>query len=136
MRTFFEEAGIVRAEIDRATRTMIVTWQNLGPHDHIRPACEAQLREVKGGARYLILDTSETGGVVSQDDQAWFGEVLFPAFADAGLEAIVTVVPESAIAQLSSKGWMRTASPFGFEMYEAASVEDAARVIDGQVAAA
>ena len=136
MRVFYEEAGIVLAQADGTTRTLLVRWDDLGPHDYIRPCCEAQIREVQGGARFLILDTSESTGAISQDDQAWLGESLFPRLAEAGLEAIVTVVPRNAMAKLSSRGWARTASPFGFDMFEAASEEDALGLIGTQAAAA
>jgi hypothetical protein len=54
---------------------------------------------------YYIADTSKVRDVLPQEVIAWWGSVWVPKLAKAGLRAIVTVVPGSALASLSTRSW-------------------------------
>ncbi len=129
--TFFQVANVVDATYDAATATMLVHWHDLGPHDHLRPCCEAQLACAKAnGAKAMILETSQAKGVLSKEDQQWFPDYLFPAFEKVGLEKIVTVVPADAFARLAAKYWQNLGKQFGIEFYETGSLANARKLIE------
>ncbi len=127
MQTLYEAPGVTLATYDRSTRTITVSWKALNDSKSLRECCDAQLKAVKQGARYLIIDVADAKGVVRQEDQAWFGNTLFPAFDRAGLAKMVNVLPKSALTKLSSGTWSKTASPFNFEIFEASSIDEAVR---------
>ena len=130
MQMFYEKPGVVRTYMDSSLpSTIVVEWDNLYDGDVIKESCQAQLDKVKSGAKYLIIETSKAKGVPKQDIQSWFGDTLFPAFDKAGLKAMITVVPESALSKMAAKNWIRNGSPFGFDSYDAASLDDAKNLI-------
>jgi hypothetical protein len=57
------------------------------------------------GCYYFIAETSRVTTVLRHDVLKWWGEVWVPTLDKAGLRAIVTVVPSSAIATLSTHVW-------------------------------
>lgn len=124
MGTFFEEPGVVAAERD-GDHTIVVHWRNLALGEVVRACCEAQLEQVRNGARVIIVDTEDARWAPPQEIQDWFGDRLFPDLRDAGLAAIITVVPRSAVARLASSRWKSIGEPFSFGMYEAESLDDA-----------
>lgn len=130
MNMFYEKEGVVRTYMDGSLpKTVVVEWDSLYDGDIVRESCEAQLEKVKQGARFLIIETSKSKGVPPQDVQNWFGETLFPAFDKAGLKAMITVVPESALSRMAAKNWIKNGTPFQFDSYDAASLEDAKKLI-------
>jgi len=127
----YQQPDVVSAEYDAATNAVIVTWQNLGPHNYLRPCLAAQNKSVKGdGAKYIIVDTSEAKGVLKQEDQEWFATELFPELQAAGLKAIITIVPKAALTKMATRQWTRTGAQFGIEFYDAASMEDAVAIVN------
>jgi hypothetical protein len=54
---------------------------------------------------YYIAETSKVRTALSQEIIQWWGQTWVPTLVKAGLQAIVTVVPSSAIANLSTKSW-------------------------------
>jgi hypothetical protein len=124
METFFEEPGVVQAELG-ADRTIVVHWRNLALGEVVRACCEAQLEKVREGARVIVVDTEDARWAPPQEIQEWFGDTLFPDLRDAGLAAIITVVPRSAVTRLASSRWKRIGEPFSFAMYEAESLDAA-----------
>ncbi|MEM9325001.1 MAG: hypothetical protein AAGA85_05075 [Bacteroidota bacterium] len=125
---FFEEPSIVKAYLDSEMNAVVVVWDNLYDGDIVKECCLAQLDQVKQGAKYVIVETSKAQGVPPQDTQDFFTNTLFPNFQAEGLKAVITVVPTSALTKLAAKKWTNRGKPFGFEMFEAASLEDAKRL--------
>lgn len=56
-------------------------------------------------ALYYIADTSKVRDVLPQEVIQWWGQVWVPKLIQARLCAIVTVVPPSALASLSTRSW-------------------------------
>lgn len=54
---------------------------------------------------YYIAETSKVRTVLRQQVISWWGEVWVPKLVEAGLQAIVTVVPTSTLATLSTYDW-------------------------------
>ena len=135
---FFQVEGVVEATYNAPLRTMLIHWHDLGPHDHTRPCCEAQLVFTNAnGAKAMILETSQAKGVISKEDQQWFSDYLFPKFEEAGLEKIITVVPEDAFARLAANYWQKLGKQFGIEFFETGSLAHAVQIVesDGDEAA-
>lgn len=123
----YEVDGIVRTYMENP-KTIIVEWDSLFNNEVIKKSCLAQLEKVKGGATVLIIETSKAKGVPSQETQEWFATDLFPEFDKAGLKAMITVVPESALTKMASKSWIKRATDFSFDSYDAVSLEEAKKL--------
>jgi hypothetical protein len=54
---------------------------------------------------FYIADTSKVRDVFPQEVIEWWGRTWVPELRKAGLIAIVTVVPSSALAALSTRSW-------------------------------
>lgn len=133
MQTLYRADGICDVTFDSAAQAVYVKWWKLGGHDHLRPAIEPQVAKVKAGAaKWVIVDVSEATGTPSPDDQAWFGEVVFPAYREGGIAGLVNVLPQSAITQLGARKWSKTASDAGFPTYDTGSADDAWALVRGE----
>jgi hypothetical protein len=124
----YEAQGICRTTYDPASRIMVATWWDMRP-EHIRPNLERQMAQVEAGARFLVIDVSETRGVPSPEHQAWFGDTVFPSYRRHGLKAMINLVPKSGMARLGANRWQRTASRFGFDTFDASDLAAALDVI-------
>lgn len=125
MSVFYNQPGIVEAEVNPALNCIVVHWENLDNGKIVQECCLAQLEEVKKGVKTIIVDTATADGLVPFEVQEWFGTTLFPQLRDAGLKAIITVIPRSAITRLASKRWTNTGKPFNFDMFDAESLDAA-----------
>ena len=124
----YQAKDVCRTTYDPASGIMVATWWIMD-HAQIRPNLLAQMAQVKAGARYLIIDVGDCRGVPSAADQAWFGEVVFPAYRRDGLKALINVVPKSGVARLGASRWQRTASRFGFDTFDTSDVAAALDLI-------
>ena len=126
--TVFKQDGIVHVEYDTALKATISTWQNLGPHDYMVPSMNAEIDWCKENeVRVCIVDTSEATGVPSQEEQNWYADFAYPAFQAAGVKAIITVIPKSAISKLATSQWNKTGSQFEIDFIDAPTMEEAIR---------
>jgi len=80
--------------------------------------------------KHWIADVSQVREATSPEDQTWIAEQA-PRFIEAGLQSIITVLPQSALAKLSTKGWQRqlAGADTGFSMVDVGSAEEAAAAI-------
>lgn len=124
----YQARGICRTTYDPASGIMVAAWWVMD-HDHIRPNLTTQMAQVAAGVRYLIIDVGECLGVPTPEDQAWFGDTVFPAYRAAGLKALINVVPRSGAARLGAARWQRTASQFGFDTFDTSDVQAALDLI-------
>jgi len=113
----YQAKDVCRTTYDPGSRILVATWWNM-VHEHIRPNLLRQMEQVAAGARYLIIDVGECRGVPLPEDQAWFGDTVFPAYRAAGLKAMINVVPASGVARLGANRWQKTASRFGFDTFD------------------
>ncbi len=122
--------GVVETLYDAATKTMTCTWLHLGPHAHLRPCLQAQVDCVIAyDTQAIIVDTTDSKGVLTQEDQAWIGEYVFPTYQAQDLKVVITVLPKSALASLAAKHWQKTGSTFGFDFMEADSLATAKQIV-------
>jgi hypothetical protein len=124
----YQAHDVCRTTYDPESRIMVATWWNM-VHEHIQPNLERQMAQVKAGARYLVIDVGECRGVPAPDDQAWFGEVVFPSYQRDGLKAMINVVPRSGVARLGANRWQRSASRFGFDTFDTSDVTAALELL-------
>ena len=109
--------------------TIVVAWANLGPLEYLRPTLEVQRECMKTReTRVIIVDTSITEGVLTQEDQERFQTDIFPEFEPNGVKALITVLPQSALSRLAARQWMRTGSQFGVEFIDVDILETALNV--------
>ena len=95
--------GIVDTEYDDELKSVIVTWHNFHAPKDMRPSCEAQLKAIRANnGKCVIVNTSKAKNSVPPEDQKWFVDYLFPEQIKAGLKAIITIKPESAIAKIAT----------------------------------
>lgn len=124
----YQAKGICRTTYDPASGIMVAAWWVMD-HAHIRPNLTTQMAQVRAGVRYLIIDVGECHGAPTPEDQAWFGDTVFPDYRAAGLRAMINVVPRSGVAQLGASRWQRTASQFGFDTFDTSDVQTALDLI-------
>ncbi|PIB36732.1 hypothetical protein BFP72_15650 [Reichenbachiella sp. 5M10] len=131
MSSFYENEGFVTTHLDLSDKSMHIKWAKLSNDAVIEACCLAQIEQVKNGIVRMYLDVSDAVGVPTQERQKWFETVLFPAFSEHGLKVAVTILPSSAITKLASKKWVKTSSPFSFDMFEAQDLEAAKELAAG-----
>jgi hypothetical protein len=124
----YEAEGVCRTTYDPASQIMVATWWNM-LHEHIRPNLTAQMDQVRAGVRFLIIDVGDCLGAPTPEDQAWFGDTVFPSYRADGLIALINVVPRSGKARLGANRWQRTASEFGFYTFDTSDVATALDLI-------
>lgn len=128
MRSIYSKPGIVETYVDPKINSVVVYWDDLSDATVVKESCLAQAEEVKQGVKFIIIDTTKADTVVPVDVQEWFGQFLFPILKEHNLKAMITILSASALTRLSSRRWMKTGNPFGFDIYECESL-DAAREI-------
>jgi hypothetical protein len=124
----YQAKDCCRTTYDPESRIMVATWWNM-TREHIRPNLERQMEQVRAGALYLVIDVGDSRGVPPPEDQAWFGDTVFPAYRAAGLKAMINVVPKSGVARLGASRWQRTASQFGFDTFDTSDLQAALDLI-------
>ncbi len=128
-RSIYKQDGHVDTYVDMTLNSVVAEWKKLYSADVVKASCLAQLDEVKKGVKYVIIDNRNASGVPPQETQEWFAHTLFPSFQKAGLKAIITVMSPSAITNLAAKSWISKGKPFGFDMIETPSFDQAKQFI-------
>jgi hypothetical protein len=101
------ESKVATIELHSVQRALQVKWTAFHDSAQLRQTIDAGLELVKKhGARTWIADTSNVKGAMRKDDQEWIGQSA-PRFLPY-LDAILTIPPTSALADLSNKGWQAT----------------------------
>lgn len=121
MSVFYQKEGFVEANV--LDQIITVRWQKLFNSAIIKECCEAQLQKViEEGAKIIVVDTTNSVGKPSEENQSWFGTHLFPAFNTHGLKALITVMPKNRLAKQGADQWQKTGAPFGFDIFETTSL--------------
>ncbi len=78
----------------------------------------------------MIADTRGVSTAMRKDDQDWIA-AQGADFVGQGLQSIITILPQSALTQLSNKGWQKrvAGNDGGFVMEDVGSLEDAKALI-------
>ena len=86
--------GVCETRFNSTRETIYVKWHKLSECHHVRASVERQMGLVKSKrVKAIIVDVSTARGVPDQATQEWFGEVVFPAYEDHGLKALINIVP-------------------------------------------
>ncbi|QTA91696.1 hypothetical protein [Desulfonema magnum] len=125
--TIYMKEGYVKVNYKPETGVVYILWKNLFNQDIVRECCERQLEEVHKGAKILVANISNAKGVVLEETQKWFKSYLFPAYAKAGLKAIITIDSKVLITRLTARRWTQVGSRFVFDMVTVRSKEEAAK---------
>lgn len=122
-----EYAGVVTVTLHPELSMLKLSWTSFfNAKDVFKPVLELQLELVKKhGLRHVVVDSSVTTGVLPDDAQKWIVEDFFPRQGKTTLKKLITIVPKSAVTQLANKRWQSVGNAFGFEILNAASLEDA-----------
>ena len=119
-----ERPGICTLGYDDSVNAVVITWL-INDDDVFRPMLEEQLRLVLlHGAASVIVDTAVVKGVLNSANQAWMAKDFFPRMSVSGVRALISVVPESAIALMLNRRSFRDRE-VGFSMVEVASLAEA-----------
>jgi alkylhydroperoxidase family enzyme len=82
----------------------------------------------ENGCYYYVAETSKVTNMLRPEVIKWWADIWVPKMVSAGLKAIVTVVPSSAIAAFSTHGWQAQVLD-GITMANVRSFADAERLI-------
>ncbi|MCV9385764.1 hypothetical protein [Reichenbachiella ulvae] len=122
-------AGKLKGHHDSDINGMIDTWENLlvsldqfktNIHDIGLEYAE------KNHLTTWIVDTSNSTGVFKKEIQGFIESVVAPKCAEIGIKYFFVVLPQSAIAKLSTKNVAKINSgQEGMQTFEVASVDEA-----------
>ncbi len=132
--TIYMKEGSVKVNYKPETGVIYVLWKDMFDQNIVRECCERQLREVRNGAKIIVVDVSTAKGVVLEETQKWFETYLFPGYAEAGLSALITIDSEIPVTQLSAKRWTQTGADFSFDVVMVRSRKEAEKAVAEYIA--
>jgi len=105
----YEKPGHLVVSHNRAKNYILFDWTNFNVTlEEIRSAHSQALEAAKRtNCHTYIADTSKVANTLRQDVIEWWGGTWVPQLARYGLKSIITVVPERALAKLSTNTWQR-----------------------------
>ncbi len=106
-RVIFEVSNRVQVRHHEHDGYIVFDWSSFTIKLHeIESVHEAALATaLKERCLYYLADTSRVRDVLPQDVIQWWGRSWVPKLGQAGVRAIVTVTPTSALAALSTRSW-------------------------------
>jgi hypothetical protein len=127
MMVVYEKRGHVVVSHARKANYIHFDWSNFYVTlDEIKTLHAAALERARASeCFYYVADTAKVKNALRQDVIQWWGEVWVPILAKYGLKAIITVVPQAALAQLSTKRWQGHVMVQGIELVEVTSLTEA-----------
>jgi hypothetical protein len=126
----FEKPGYLVVSYNAAKDYILFDWANFNVTlDEIKVAHLKALEAAKRhDCRHYVADTSKVTNALRQDIISWWGSVWVPTLARFGLRSVVTVLPKSAVATMSTNSWQRQVVD-GIQMINVASRADAESVL-------
>jgi len=103
----YEKPNYIKVEYYPDKNYILFEWFDfMVSPEEIRELHEKALAAAQQNNCYFyVADTSRVHTVLRQEVVEWFGKVWVPRLVAAGLKAVVTVGPASAIATLSHRSW-------------------------------
>src|SRR4051794_33662303 len=109
MSLIFEKPGYITVTYHPTGDYVLFDWTNfmvtLGEIQTIHEKALSAAR--RHNCRNYIADTVQVTTTLRPEVVAWWGTTWVPVLAEFGLRAIVTVLPKSALATLSTGSWQR-----------------------------
>jgi isopentenyl diphosphate isomerase/L-lactate dehydrogenase-like FMN-dependent dehydrogenase len=108
MNVLYDKPDILTVSYNPQKNYILFDWTSffIGLED-IKEAHQKALNAAKSNKCFIyIAETSKVKNVLSQEIVNWFGTWV-PKLAEYKLKAILTVVPKSSLAGLSTKSWQK-----------------------------
>jgi hypothetical protein len=122
----FEEPGIARVHWEASARAIRVEWLSFNPSSSLRKVLARGLTECqRHHAVAWIADTRTTRGAMLLEDQEWLAKVGLGALRQAGLKAVITVTPSTALAAASNRRWQANLTSPEWSVLEVPTLEEA-----------
>jgi hypothetical protein len=130
MSPIFEKAGYITVTHNAVGDYVLFDWTNfMVTLDEIKTLHEKALTTARRhNCRNYVADTVKVTTTLRPEVVAWWGSTWVPVLAEYGLRAIVTVIPTSAVATLSTSNWQRQVIS-GITMLNVRSLRQAEEVL-------
>ncbi len=104
----FEEKNFLTVSYVEGKNYVLFDWTNFAISlDQIKIAHEKALDTVMAHKACYIADTSKVSNVLRPEVIDWWTSVWVPKLIANKVRGIVTVLPSSAVANLSTKSWQK-----------------------------
>jgi hypothetical protein len=125
MNIIYQKPGYLTVSHNSEKNYILFDWTNFGVSlEEIKEAHKKALDTAKISRCYsYIAETSKVKNALSQEVLAWFGTWV-PVLNQYGLKEIITVVPASAVAKLSTSSWQKNVVA-GISMVNVKTLEEA-----------
>ena len=126
MSAIYQKPGHITVSHNAAKNYILFDWQSFRVTIEEITTLHTQALDLakQHSCYHYVAETSRVTNALRQDVVAWFGGTWMPTLAAYGLRAIVTVVPTSAIAMMSTSSWQRQ-TVSGIDMINVGSLVDA-----------
>lgn len=107
MRLIFEEPGIGTIHSVDADNMIILKWLKFNVGEEFRTVLN-NIRSSFAETKHprVLVDTSETKGIISAENQKWMEEIHFPKLLEQNIcKFVATVVPGTALGQMTTEQW-------------------------------
>jgi methyl-accepting chemotaxis protein len=121
----FEIPGVVTLTVRPDLGAIAAVWLRFDDYA-VKPALGKELDLIREyDLRTVIVDTREAVGAWSEEITDWIGKEFMAGMARTRARALITVVPKSALANISNQGWQSGGDDAGFRMIEVGSMAEA-----------
>lgn len=110
MKLLMEIKGVATIHAMEDEKIIILRWERFN--------VQLQFQEILNGIRKafedtkynrVLVDTSETEGLISSENQKWMEEVHFPKLQEQSIcKFVATVLPASSLGQMTNEKWQDT----------------------------
>jgi methyl-accepting chemotaxis protein len=121
----FEIPGVVSLVVRPQLGAIVATWLRFDDFA-VKPALGKELELIREyDLRTVVVDTQEAVGAWSQEISDWVGREFMAGMMRTRARSLITVVPKSALANLSNQGWQSGGGDAGLRMIEVGSMAEA-----------
>lgn len=107
MRLIFEEKDIATIHAVDADQLIILKWLKFNVAEEFKTVLN-NVRSAFAETKFprVLVDTSETKGMISAENQKWMEEVHFPKLLEQSIcKFVATVVPKTTLGQMTTEQW-------------------------------
>jgi hypothetical protein len=121
----FEVPGVVSVSVLPRCNAVVTQWLRYDDYA-VKPALGKQLELIKQyDLTTVIVDSREAVGAYSEEMTEWIGGEFIGKMLRTRVRSLITVVPKSALANISNQGWQSGGDDAGFRMIEVGSMAEA-----------
>lgn len=128
----YKKEGFITVKYDAMNHVIIFDWINFViPLKELQELFEKTLKASREKQCFkYIAETSKVSSALRKDAVEWWGNVWVPVLDKAGLKCIITVLPQSAIANMSTRSWQQEVVG-NIVMQNVKSLDDAIKITQG-----